>query len=57
MQIFIGSANVKQIETWLAQGAVDGATTNPSIMFKDGMTDLEEGARRLAALMGQGFQR
>jgi len=52
MQIFIDSANVKQIEAWLAQGVVDGATTNPSIMFKDGVTDLEEGARRLATLLG-----
>ncbi len=52
MQIFIDSADVKQIETWLAQGVVDGATTNPSIMFKDGVTDLEEGARKLATLLG-----
>jgi transaldolase len=52
MQIFIDSADVKQIETWLGQGVVDGVTTNPSIMFKDGVTDLEEGARKLAALLG-----
>ncbi len=52
MQIFIDSADVKQIETWLAQGIVDGATTNPSIMFKDGVKDLEDGARKLAALLG-----
>jgi transaldolase len=51
MQIFIDSADVKQIEAWLAQGVVDGATTNPSIMLKDGLTDLEEGARRLAILL------
>ncbi len=38
---------------WLEQGVVDGVTTNPSIMFKDGVTDLEEGARRLAALLGE----
>jgi transaldolase len=52
MQIFIDSADAKQIETWLEQGVVDGATTNPSIMFKDGVSDLEEGARKLAALLG-----
>jgi transaldolase len=52
MQIFIDSADVKQLEAWLAQGVVDGATTNPSIMFKDGVTDLEEGARRLASMLG-----
>jgi transaldolase len=53
MQIFIDSADTKLIETWLAQGVVDGATTNPSIMFKDGVTDLEEGARSLATLLGE----
>ena len=52
MQIFIDSADAKQIEKWLVQGVVDGATTNPSIMFKDGVTNLEEGARRLATLLG-----
>jgi transaldolase len=53
MQIFVDSADQKQIEDWLFQGVVDGVTTNPSIMFKDGVTDLEEGARRLAALLGE----
>jgi transaldolase len=53
MQIFVDSADQKQIEHWLQQGVVDGVTTNPSIMFKDGVTDLEDGARRLAALLGE----
>lgn len=52
MQIFVDSADVKEIETWVSQGVVDGVTTNPSIMFKDGVKDLEEGALRLAALLG-----
>src|SRR5712671_6047338 len=52
MQIFIDSANVKQIETWLVQGIVDGATTNPSIMFKDGVADIEAGALRICKLLG-----
>lgn len=51
MQVFIDSADYKQIESWLRQGVVDGVTTNPSIMFKDGVTDLEEGWRRIAALL------
>jgi transaldolase len=53
MQVFVDSADQKQIEHWLQQGVVDGVTTNPSIMFKDGVTDLEEGARRLAGLLGE----
>jgi transaldolase len=53
MQVFVDSANQKEIEDWLGQGVVDGVTTNPSIMFKDGATDLEECARRLAGLLGE----
>src|SRR6202049_4427430 len=53
MQLFVDSADHKQIQHWLQQGVVDGVTTNPSIMFKDGVTDLEEGARRLAALLNE----
>jgi transaldolase len=53
MQVFLDSADQKQIAQWLDQGVVDGVTTNPSIMFKDGVTDLEEGARNLAGLLGE----
>jgi transaldolase len=51
MQIFVDSANIQEIENWLRQGVVDGVTTNPSIMLKDGVYDLEEGARRLCKLL------
>lgn len=53
MRVFVDSADQKQIEYWLGEGVVDGVTTNPSIMFKDGATDLEECARRLAGLLGE----
>lgn len=53
MQIFIDSANEKEIRHWLRQGVVDGVTTNPSIMLKDEMYDAEEGAKRLCALVGK----
>jgi len=52
MQIFLDSANSNEIEKWLRQGIVDGLTTNPSIMFKDGVYDIERGARNLCALLG-----
>jgi transaldolase len=52
MQVFVDSADQKQIAQWLEQGVVDGVTTNPSIMFKDGVAEIEEGARRLAAMLG-----
>jgi transaldolase len=53
MRVFVDSADQKQIEHWLGQGIVDGVTTNPSIMFKDGATDIEECGRRLAGLLGE----
>lgn len=53
MQIFVDSANEREILHWLRQGVVDGVTTNPSIMFKDGMHDVEAGARRLCSLLDE----
>lgn len=52
MDIYLDSANPAELERWLAEGIVDGATTNPSILVKDGVFDLERGARRLAGLLG-----
>lgn len=52
MEIYLDSANPAEIEEWLGEGIVDGVTTNPSILFKDGVFDLERGARRLAGLLG-----
>lgn len=51
MQIFLDSADCQEIEKWVSQGIVDGVTTNPSIMLKDKVYDLEEGARSLCSLL------
>ena len=51
MEIFIDSANVKEIEKWVRQGIADGVTTNPSIMLKDGITDMKKGTKDILALM------
>lgn len=51
MKLFIDSANTKEIAKWLDMGIVDGVTTNPSIMFKDGVYDVEAGAKELAELI------
>lgn len=53
MKIFMDSADLREIDKWIRQGIVDGVTTNPSIMFKDGVYDIEEGARRISALLGE----
>jgi transaldolase len=52
VRIFVDSANIQEVEKWLRQGVVDGVTTNPSIMLKDGVYDMEDGARRLCSLLG-----
>ncbi len=51
MEIFIDSANITEIEKWLKMGILDGVTTNPSIMFRDGVYDAEAGAKEIAALI------
>ena len=53
MQIFIDSANEKEILYLLRQGIVDGVTTNPTIMLKDGIYDIEGAAKRLCGLLGE----
>ena len=37
MQIYLDSAEHREIEKWMREGIVDGVTTNPSILFKDGV--------------------
>ncbi len=51
MEVFLDTANVKEIARWLEEGLVDGVTTNPSIMLSDGMYDQERGAKQIAALV------
>ena len=51
MEIFVDSASVSEIERWLNMGIADGVTTNPSIMLKDGIYDMEKGAKGIAALI------
>jgi transaldolase len=53
MQIFVDSANQKQIRELCKQGIVDGVTTNPTIMLKDGVQDIEAAARQICAIIGE----
>jgi len=53
MQIFIDSANLKEIKRWLNYGVIDGATTNPTIMLNDGICNIEKGARSIAKVLGK----
>ena len=51
MQIFADTSNIHEIAKWLRRGVVDGVTTNPSIMLKDGVRDIEKAAREIAELV------
>ncbi len=51
MEIFIDSASITEIEKWLKMGILDGVTTNPSIMLKDDVLDMEAGAKEIATLI------
>ena len=51
MDIFLDTANIAEIKRWLDEGLVDGVTTNPTIMFNDGVYDVERGAREIADLV------
>jgi len=51
MEIFIDSASISEIKKWLEMGVLDGVTTNPSIMLRDGVYDAEAGAKEIATLV------
>ena len=51
MEIFLDTSSLGEIERWLRHGVIDGVTTNPSIMLKDGHRDLEAGSKEIAALI------
>lgn len=51
MEIFIDSANVNEIKKWLDCGIADGVTTNPSIMLKDNVPDIDKGVKEIARLI------
>ena len=52
MDIFVDSANVKEIERWVNEGIADGVTTNPSIFFTEGVTPIETGVRQIIDVVG-----
>ncbi len=51
MKIFIDSANVNEITKWMEMGIIDGVTTNPSIMLKDGIYDIDAGGKKITKLV------
>ncbi|MFJ4185180.1 transaldolase family protein [Kitasatospora sp. NPDC089509] len=54
MQLFLDSADEKQVKYWLGQGVLDGVTTNPSVLFRDGVVDPLPALESLARLTAPG---
>lgn len=51
MEIFLDSASVDEIQKWLSEGILDGVTTNPSILLKSRVHDMEGSIKRIAELV------
>lgn len=51
MQIFLDTADLNEIRRWQAYSVLDGVTTNPSIMLKDGGYDMEVRAKQICELV------
>ena len=51
MEIFIDSVKISEVEKWLGMGVIDGVTTIPSIIFNDGVYDIEVGVKEMVALI------
>jgi len=53
VQIFADTADLKELQTWLDYGVIDGVTTNPSILLASGVYELRQGAVEIAKLLGE----
>lgn len=51
MEIFVDSAVISEIEKWVGYGVADGVTTNPTLVLKAGVRDLEAHQKRIASLI------
>ncbi len=51
MKIFLDTAELSEIERWLATGILDGITTNPSLLKKAGFTNPQEAWKKIIELI------
>ncbi|MCE5270133.1 transaldolase [bacterium] len=52
MKIFLDTAKIEEINKWIKSGVIDGVTTNPSIMLKDGISNIRASISTIAAALG-----
>ena len=53
MEIFLDSSNLEEVKKWFQEGVIDGVTTNPTIMYKDGVKDVEACTRGICEAVGE----
>ncbi|MDT7782690.1 MAG: transaldolase, partial [Pseudonocardiales bacterium] len=54
MQLLLDSADEKQVKYWAGQGVIDGVTTNPSVLRRDGVINPRAALANLASLITPG---
>ncbi len=54
MQFFIDTANLKEIQEIQSWGILDGVTTNPTLMAKEGVSNIEEHYKKICELVPNG---
>jgi transaldolase len=54
MLLFLDSADDVEVRYWHAQGVLDGVTTNPTVLRRDGVTDRTDTITKLADLVSPG---
>jgi len=51
MKIFLDTAKIEEIRHWSKKGIIDGVTTNPTIMLKDGVDNIRANICQIAQLL------
>jgi len=51
MQIFLDTANLEQIRQGVKLGVISGVTTNPSLMYKEGLADYEAAVKEICSII------
>ncbi|MFL4907726.1 transaldolase family protein [Streptomyces sp. MMS24-I2-30] len=51
LMLFLDSSDIEAVRTWHSTGTIDGVTTNPSILRKQGVTNVEKQISIIAELI------
>ena len=51
MKIFLDTANIEQIRQGARLGVVSGVTTNPTLMYKEGLADYEAAVKEICTII------